>query len=272
MVAGLWTPIVVEVETTFGTELRRWRDVRRYSQLELAAAAEVSQRHISFLETGRARPSREMVLHLSATLELPLRSRNRLLGSAGFAPAYPERSLDDVAMGEIRDVLQRLVDVQPYPAYIVDRLWNIQLANALSQALIGAVAPEGFAPDVIAGNAMRLVLHPRGLRDAVANWPSAATALVRRLAREVAERPDDGPLEALLGEARGHLGTSGVDGAARPDDLLVPLVLRTAHGLHRFYTTIATIGAAHDVTLEELRIEILVPADDGAGAFIASLR
>jgi transcriptional regulator with XRE-family HTH domain len=259
------------MEGTFGAELRRWRDVRRVSQLELAASAEVSQRHISFLETGRARPSREMVLHLAETLELPLRSRNRLLGFAGFAPGYPERALDDVALGEIRQVLQRLLDAQPYPAYVVDRLWNIQLANDVARALIAAVAPEEFAPDVIAGNAMRLLLHPHGLRDAVANWPSAASALVRRLARDAAERPDDGQLEALLEEARRHLGTSDCGGAAEPDDLLVPLALRRDDGVHRFYTTIATIGAAHDVTLEELRIETLVPADDGAGALLRAI-
>lgn len=259
------------MNATFGAELRRWRDVRRISQLDLAAAAEVSQRHISFLETGRARPSREMVIHLSETLELPLRSRNRLLGSAGFAPAYPERTLNDSALSAVREVLQRLVDTQPYPAYVVDRLWNIQLSNALSQSLIGAVAPASFAPDLIGGNAMRLLMHPRGLRDVVANWPAAAAALLRRLAREVAERPDDGQLVELLEEARRHVRGTDTGGVPVPDDLLVPITMRTGDGVRQFYTTIATIGAAHDVTLEELRIETLVPADETAVEFVASL-
>ncbi len=259
------------MDTTFGAELKQWRTVRRVSQLELATAADVSQRHISFLETGRARPSREMVLHLSDTLELPLRSRNRLLGTAGFAPVYPERSLDHAAMGEVRGVLQRLVDAQPYPAYVVDRLWNIQLANEISTRLIGAIAPDTFAPGDLEGNAMRLLLHPGGLRDAVANWPSVAEALVRRLAREAAERPDDGALAELLAEARHHVETFTPSAGVRADDLLVPIALRTPGGVHRFYTTIATIGAAHDITLEELRIETLVPADQDAVAYLTTL-
>lgn len=259
------------METTFGAELRQWRSVRHVSQLELASAADVSQRHISFLETGRARPSREMVLHLSETLELPLRSRNRLLGSAGFAPAYPERRLDDAAMAEVRGVLQRMVDSQPYPVYVVDRLWNIQLANGISTRLIGAVAPDGFTPEELEGNAMRLLLHPRGLRDAIANWPSVAATLLRRLAREVGERPDDRAMAQLLEEARRHVGTNATRDVAQPDDLLVPIALRIPDGVQRFYTTIATIGAAHDVTLEELRIETLIPADQEAVEFLGTL-
>ncbi len=259
--------------TTFGTELRRWRSLRRLSQLDLASAAGVSQRHISFLETGRARPSREMVIHLAATMDMPLRSCNGLLGVAGFAPAYPVRDLGRGDLGEIGAVLGRLLEAHgPYPAYIVDRLWNIQLGNAASTALVATLAPPVFRPDVIDGNALRLMLHPQGLRDVVANWETVAGVLVRRLRREADERPDDDALAALLTEMRDLSGGVGPgDPTAAADELLAPIVLRTGSGPQRFFTTIATIGGAHDVTLEELRIETLLPADEDAEAFLRSL-
>ena len=256
-------PAATTTVVTFGEELRRWRDARRYSQLALASAAEVSQRHLSFLETGRSRPSREMVLHLARTLELPLRDQNTLLATAGHAPEYAERTLDDPDLDDVRHVLETVVDAHgSIPAYVVDRGWDLVLANAASMQL---AALSGIDVPLDVGlNAMRLCLHPEGLRPAVVEWERFATVLMHRLEREAIERPFDERLAALVAEARTYPGV--VDLPDRPplpsgDDLVVPLVLDTPAGELRFISMIATIGAAFDVTLEELRLETLLPAD-----------
>lgn len=252
---------------TFGKKLRSWRTTRHLSQLDLAAEAGVSQRHISFLETGRANPSREMVIHLAAALDVPLRQRNDLLDSAGFAPAYRERGPDDAQLMQIRAVLERLlVAHEPFPAYIVDRLWNLVAANSVAFRVISLAMPAG-RDAALGGNVMRLMLHPDGARAAVRNWGDVAAVLVRRLAREVAERPGDAPLAELLVEARDYAIAAGVElDEAEPsaDELLVPVVLATDEGVLELFTTIATIGGASDVTLEELRIETLLPATEAS--------
>ncbi|MCP3976341.1 MAG: helix-turn-helix transcriptional regulator [bacterium] len=260
---------------TFGDRLRDWRTSRHFSQLDLAASAGVSQRHISFLETGRAQPSREMVIHLAATLEVPLRQRNDLLDSAGFAPAYRQRGPDDEQLIQVQGTLARLLDAHhPYPAYIVDRLWNLIAANAIATQLIAIALPPTADPSEVQGNVMRLMFHPAGIRDSVANWEAVAGVLLRRLARDVAERPGDTELANLFAEARGytdpeHVGFS--ESAPQADELLVPIVLMTPLGNLETFTTIATIGAAHDVTLEELRIETLLPATADAEAILRQL-
>jgi transcriptional regulator with XRE-family HTH domain len=252
------------VTTDFGTKLKDWRTARNVSQLRLAADAGVSQRHISFLETGRAKPSREMVIHLAAALDVPLRQRNDLLDSAGFAPAYRHRGPEDDQLGRIRAVLDRLlVAHEPFPAYIIDRLWNLVAANSVASRIIALSLPSDADTSAFAGNLMRLFLHPTGARAAVVNWEAVAAVLVRRLAREVSERPGDAELAALLDEARSYVDAARIDlaeSAPKADELLVPIVLRTPRGPLELFTTIATIGAAHDVTLEELRIETLLPA------------
>ena len=260
---------------TFGERLRDWRATRHLSQLDLAATAGVSQRHISFLETGRAKPSREMVIHLAATLDVPLRHRNELLDSAGYAPAYRQRGPEDLQMAQVREVLDRLLEAhEPFPAYIVDRLWNLVAANAVATRIMALAMPPGSDPDQFAGNVMRLMLHPAGARSAVANWEEVAGVLLRRLSREVLERPGDAELADLLDEARSYVGDDTIDGAEpvpRADELLVPIVLRTPLGDLETFTTIATIGAAHDVTLEELRIETLLPATTAADTILRRL-
>ena len=254
---------------TFGEKLRDWRTSRHISQLGLATEAGVSQRHISFLETGRAKPSREMVIHLAAALDVPLRQRNELLGSAGFAAAYQERGPDDSAMRQIQEVLQRLLRAhEPYPAYIVDRMWNLVAANDVASKVIAMGMPPATDPATFGGNVMRLMLHPAGARHAVANWEAVAGELLRRLGRDVAAQPGDEELAALLEEARSYLADVDPELLAETpptaDELLIPIVLRTPHGDLETFTTIATIGAAHDVTLEELRIETLLPATAAA--------
>ncbi len=254
---------------TFGERLKDWRTSRHISQLGLAAEAGVSQRHISFLETGRANPSREMVIHLAAALDVPLRQRNELLGSAGFAPAYRQRGPDDDQMRQIHDVLNRLLEAhEPYPAYIVDRMWNLVAANEVAGKVLAIGMPAGTDPTAFGGNLVRLMLHPQGARHAIANWEAAAGVLLRRLARDVAEQPGDDALADLLDEANGYLADVDrellIEAPPTADELLIPIVLRTPLGELETFTTIATIGAAHDVTLEELRIESLLPATAAA--------
>jgi len=260
---------------TFGDRLRQWRTSRHFSQLDLAATAGVSQRHISFLETGRAKPSREMVIHLAATLDVPLRHRNDLLDAAGFAPAYRERGPDDDQLTQVRQVLQRLLDAHhPFPAYIVDRLWNLVAANAIATQLIAMAMPPAADLSQVQGNVMRLMFHPAGVRDSVVNWEAVAAVLLHRLARDVAERPGDAELADLYEEARGYIDEAAVDtseNSPKADELLVPIVLMTPLGNLETFTTIATIGAAHDVMLEELRIETLLPATAEAEAILRRL-
>jgi len=255
---------------TFGDELRRWRTTRRMSQLDLAVAAEVSQRHVSFLETGRSKPSPEMVVHLGGVLDMALRDQNALLAAAGFAPAFAERGLDDPDLDQVRHVLDTLLAAHGhYPAYVVDRGWDLVLANPAALLVTGFLGSD-TAPEIV-GNAMRLSLHPDGIKPYVADWERFATTLLHRLEREVAHRPQDERLVALLEEARTYPDVAELpDRPLMPDgnDLLVPVHLRLGDLELRFFTTIATIGAPFDVTLEELRLETLLPADAETETFL----
>ncbi len=258
----------------FGDLLRQWRTARRVSQLDLAATAAVSQRHLSFLETGRAKPSREMVLHLGTALDVPLRYRNALLAAAGFAPVYQERRLDEPGLEQVRHVLSVILGAhEPFPAYVVDRGWNLLLSNEAAGALVARlIDPTDVA--LFAGNLIRLSLHPRGLRRYLVNWEEAATALLDRVEREAMDRPTDTTLTQLLGEVRSYPGIADLP-EAQPvptsSALLVPLHLRIEDLELKLFTTIATIGAPYDVTLEELRLEALLPADADSEASLRQL-
>jgi transcriptional regulator with XRE-family HTH domain len=248
---------------SFGEELRRWRDARRISQLALAGDADVSQRHLSFLETGKSKPSREMVLHLGRALDLSLREQNSLLVTAGFSAEYTERGLDDPDLDEVRHVLEVVLAAHGHiPAYVVDRGWDLILANPASLSI--AVLAELDPPLEVATNVMRTCFHPAGLRSKVLDWERFATMVLHRLEREIVDRPFDDRLADLLDEARTYPGVADLpvrDPLPSGNDLMVPLQLVTAHGTLRFISVIATIGAPFDVTLEELRIETLLPAD-----------
>ena len=179
-------------------------------------------------------------------------------------------------MRQIHEVLRRLLAVhEPYPAYVVDRLWNLVLTNDVASKVIALGLPAGTDPAIFQGNVMRLMLHPEGARHTVANWEAVAGVLLRRLAREVAEQPGDEELAALYQEAVGYVAAAGQDrfteSAPSADELLIPIVLRTPLGDLETFTTIATIGAAHDVTLEELRIETLLPANARAEELLRTL-
>ena len=260
---------------TFGDELRGWRDRRRRSQLDLATEAGVSQRHLSFLETGRSKPSREMVLHLAGVLEVPLREQNTLLTAAGFAPQYAERGLDDPDLDQVRHVLEVLLEAHdPFPAYVVDRTWNLVLANDAAVGFVSMLVDPSVMAE-LGGNVLRVSLHPEGLRSVVVNWDASAAAIVQRLTREVADRPGDEDLAQLLDEVTAYPGVDAIE--ALPslpsgEDLLIPLHIRTDDLDLRFFTTIATIGAPFDITLEELRLETLLPADRPTEETLRELR
>ncbi len=247
--------------SAFGLELRRWRRARRHSQLALSVAADVSQRHLSHLETGRSRPSRAMVLRLAEALDVPLRERNELLGAAGFAPGFPRRSLDDADLGGVRALLGAVLDAHdPAPAYVVDRGWDLVLGNAATTRLTGLLPDPGAAAAAARGNVLRLLLHPASLRPHVVNLGEVAAVLVGRLRREVAAHGGSAPLAALLGEVEALVADVASTTTA-PRDPVVPLHLDLGGRPWRFVTMISTIGAAHDVTLEELRLETLLPMD-----------
>ena len=254
----------------FGELLRRWRERRRLSQLDLATDAEISTRHLSFIETGRARPSREMVLHLAEQLDVPLRDRNALLLAGGFAPTYRETDLGAPEMEPVREALDRLLDAhEPYPALVVDRHWNLVAANRPCGALIAGVAPHLLGPPL---NVMRAALHPEGLASRIVNFAEWSAHLVDRLHRQVLLTGDE-ELRELEEELRGYPGVpargshGGVEGIT---EIAVTLRLRTDGGELSLLSTIATFGTAVDITAAELAIEAFFPADAETAAALRS--
>jgi transcriptional regulator with XRE-family HTH domain len=241
-----------------GDLLREWRTRRRLSQLDLALDANISSRHLSFLETGRARPSREMVLHLCDTLQVPLRERNRLLLHAGYAPGFPERPLDDPALKAARDAVDLvLAGHAPYPALAVDRHWTLVTMNAAVPPLLAGVAPHLLSPPV---NVLRVSLHPQGLASRIGNLAEWRGHLLARLRHQI-DISADRVLVDLLAElaaypaprqSRPHEGRGGI---------VVPLELIAEHGTLQLFSTTTVFGTPIDVTLAELAIEALYPAN-----------
>ncbi|GAB2615258.1 helix-turn-helix transcriptional regulator [Streptomyces capparidis] len=253
-----------------GELLREWRHRRGLSQLELAIRAEVSPRHVSFVETGRTIPSRPMVLRLAGHLGVPLRERNRLLVAAGHAPAHLERRWDDPDMAQAREALRRVLrGHEPYPALVVDRRWNLVLANSAVDVFLDGVDPELLTPPV---NMMRLGLHPRGLAPRLRNLPRVRDFLLSRLARQVALTGDPRLsvlYEELLSYPPGGPDERG-DEPPGPDPADVALPIRVQHrGTELcFFNTITTFGAAFDITLEEIVVEAYFPADTATARFL----
>ena len=250
-----------------GPMLREWRERRRLSQMDLALDAGVSTRHLSFVETGRARPSREMVLTLAEQLEVPLRARNVLLLSAGYAPAFTERSLDDPALAGARRAIDLvLAGHEPYPALVFDRHWHIIAANAAVAPMLAGVDPQLTDGPV---NILRLALHPQGLAPRIANLAQWRGHLLHNLRAQIEATAD--PVLAALEE---EISAYPVEdpGEAYADDMggvAVPLRLRTGDGgLLTFITTSTVFGTPRDVTLAELALESFLPADaETAAAF-----
>jgi transcriptional regulator with XRE-family HTH domain len=252
-----------------GRLLREWRLRRHLSQLELAADAGVSTRHLSFIETGRSQPSREMVLHLGEHLEIPLRERNALLTAAGYAPLYRESELDAPEMAPVRDAIDKILRAhEPYPAIVCDRAWNLVAANATVPVLMEGIAPELLEPPI---NVMRASLHPGGLASRIANFDEWASHLVTRVERQALLSGDAG-LASLLDELRSYPGVPDrttfpeLEGAEK---VFVPLRLRMGGATLTFFSTVTTFGTALDVTLAELVIESFFPADDATTAVVA---
>ncbi len=245
--------------TPVGNLLREWRQRRRKSQLALACDAEISTRHLSFIETGRALPSREMVLHLAERLEVPLRERNVLLTAAGYAPSFSARALDDPGLRAAREVVDRiLAGHEPYPALALDAHWTLCAANRAVAPLLGGVAAGLLEPPV---NVLRLSLHPDGLAPRIANLAEWRGHLLARLARQI-DLTADPELMALERELRGYPTPIGV--TPRETDatrIAVPFRLRTDRGVLSFLSTTTVFGTPVDVTLAELALEAFFPAD-----------
>lgn len=250
--------------TPFPGLLKAWRRKRRLSQLELALESGVSQRHLSFLESGRANPSRGMILRLGETLEVPLRERNDWLVAAGFAPVFHARPLDDPQMRQVMDAVRAmLANHEPFPALALDRAWNVRLANRPFEWLASLLGDDVWAR--VGGaerNLMRLFFHPQGVRPLVANWPAIAPLLWQRARRE-AEALGGQEMKAVLAELAPHQDAATLAGAE--EVALVPVLpLEMEQGGLRvsLFTVIATFGTAQDVTADELRIESFFPADE----------
>ena len=269
-------PTAIRAAGTFGRLLKQWRERRRLSQLALAVDAEVSSRHLSFIETGRAQPSRDMVLLLSRVLEVPPRGRNDLLTAAGYAPVYRETGLEAPEMADVRRALDFMMRQQePYPGLVIDGHWNILMTNAGARRLMGlfldadAVAAVGGPP-----NAMRLFYHPRGMRPYIVNWEATAAGLIQWLHRDLARGIGDAETSRLLEELLSYPDvpqkwrTLDLDAAPVP---FLGVELRRGPTHLRFFSTLTTLGVPYDITLHELRVECFFPADPASETLLRTL-
>ncbi|HWM47683.1 MAG TPA: helix-turn-helix transcriptional regulator [Xanthobacteraceae bacterium] len=245
-----------------GDYLREWRQRRRLSQLELATEAEISARHLSFLETGRSLPSRDMVLHLAERLDVPLRERNVMLVAAGYAPVFPERTLQDPALAAARQAIDALLaSHEPYPALAIDRHWTLLSANTAAARLMAGADAELLKPPV---NVLRLSLNPKGLAPRIVNLAEWRAHLIERLRRQI-----DVTADAVLGELLHELcGYGGGASSAPPSidrryaGIIVPLRLRTETGVLSFLSTTTVFGTPVDILLSEIALETFFPADE----------
>jgi transcriptional regulator with XRE-family HTH domain len=253
-----------------GDHLRQWRQRRRMSQLDLALEAEISARHLSFLETGRSQPSRDMILNLAEQLEIPVRERNVLLVAAGYAPIFPERALDDPEMAAARAAVDQVIEGhRPYPAFAIDRHWNLVASNgALPQMY------EGVAADLLAApvNGLRLSLHPQGLAQHIANLDEWRAHLLARLRQQI-DLSADAVLVALLAELLSYPAPRAVAGRTGhpPNGVVVPFQIRIGADLLSFFSTTMVFGTPLDITLSELAVESFFPADAATAALVRGL-
>ena len=261
------TAITSDVRVRVGPLLRSWRQRRRLSQLELALDAGVSARHLSFVETGRARPSETMVLHLAEQLDVPLRARNDLLLAAGYAPVYGQRSLDAPELEPVKTAIDQLLEAhEPFPALVVDRGWNLLAANSALAALTRDVAPHLLEPPA---NTLRIALHPDGMAPRIENLPEWRAQLLEDLSRSLAATGDR-QLQQLYDELAelpgGSAPAAPLDLAA--GEIAVPLRIRHGDAELSFISTLTTFGTAVDVTVSELSIEAFFPADRATADFL----
>jgi len=243
-----------------GKQIRQWRERRRLSQMQLALEADISPRHLSFIETGRSQPSTGMIDRLAERLEIPYRARNGLLTAAGFAPRHGERMLDDPAMAVARNSVQHILKGhEPYPAIAVDRHWNIVAMNDAISFFTEQIGSTLLQPPM---NAIKLALHPEGLAPQVANLAEWHAHVIEQLDQQIASSADAG-LIALREEVSAYPHDSGKEPPpADPDRIWVPLILNTTVGQLSFVATITIFGTPVDITLSELAIEAFFPADE----------
>ena len=256
-----------------GDLLREWRQRRQLSQLDLAIAAEISARHLSFVETGRSKPTSAMILRLTEHLEVPLRDRNTLLLAGGYAPAYPEHRLDEPELVAVRNALRHvLAGHDPYPAVVVNRWWELVDGNAAVALLTGSAAPELLTPPV---NVLRLSLHPGGMAPHIVNLAEWRAHLLTRLQRQVAATGDP-RLAELLTELRSYPGGEhpppAPAGSPAPADVVVPLRYRLGDRELSLFSMTAVVGTPMDVTIDELAIESFYPADEATAQALWALR
>lgn len=261
----------------FSVSLKRWRKHRKLSQLELALNADVSQRHVSWLETGRSLPSRGMVVRLSEAMQLSLRDRNHILNSAGYAALYAESGLEEPDMAPVVNALQRMLDHhEPFPALVVDRLWNVRMKNQAADLLFGITGdPEQLwnaVEDNGEHNLALLTVHPKGLRQFISNWDEIAGAFIRRLQREAAES-NDPKVYAKLEQLSTHLDNIDQSAATvKPLLPILPLEFGPFPGntpTLSLFSVFSTFGTPQDITADELRIETFYPTDQATTEFFS---
>lgn len=258
----------MSITPSFGEQLRAWRQRRRMSQLDLAGEAGVSTRHLSFVETGRAAPSREMVMQLAEHLQVPLRDQNSLLVAAGFAPRFGERKLEHPDMAAARAAVNAVLKGHaPNPALAVDRAWTLLAANEIAFKLMGGIAEHLLAPPA---NVLRASLHPEGLAPAILNLHEWRAHVFARVERQI-EASADASLIALLDELRAYPAPGARPAPLREAPVLTPLKLKTPLGVLSLFSVTTLFGMPQDVTLDELAIESFFPADEESAALLARL-
>jgi transcriptional regulator with XRE-family HTH domain len=257
----------------FGVLLRQWRTVRRISQLTLALDADISTRHLSCVETGRAQPSREMVLRLAEALEIPLRERNTLLLAAGYAALYRQTSLDAPEMDAARQAVDLLLkQLEPYPGSVIDRYWNTLRMNSGMRHFLGRFP---ISDSVKPHNGVRFVFHPKGLRPFIENWESVAARIIQRVHREVVANPSDETMKCFLEELLSYPTVPSrwrvldVDNSPPP---FLTINYRWNNSTLRWFSTLATFGSPQDIALQEMRIETFFPADEATRAALMEAR
>ncbi len=255
-------PVHRPAAAPFGEHLRTWRQRRRLSQLDLALQADVSTRHLSFVETGRAEPSREMVLRLADRLHIPLRERNTLLVAAGYAPMYRERPLDDPALAGARAAVELVLKAhEPYPALALDRHYNLILANRVAPLFLEGIPADLLQPPL---NVVRLSLHPQGMAPRIVNILQWRSHILERLRQQIALTADPA-LVSLLDDVQAYPMPEQASGASLQGEhpgVVMPMHLRSEAGVLSFISTLTVFGSPNDVTLQELAVESFFPADE----------
>lgn len=253
---------------SLGDQLREWRVRRRMSQMDLALDSEISTRHLSFIETGRSKPSAQMLGRIADCLEVPHRARNALLLAAGYAPDFQERALDSDEMAGMKAIVEHVLrGHEPYPALAVDRHWNMIAANSAVNILTKLAAPALFEPPV---NVLRIALHPEGLAPHIVNYAMWRAHILHRLDLQI-EASADPQLATLREEVAGYAVEANDNAVGTVSSIAVPLVLDTVAGRISFVSTVTIFGTPVDITLSELAIEAFFPADAESAALLAKL-